>query len=269
MQTGIRETLLASLFHSFFSIQGSLPILPVLSLLGIWVTLRKKDFLLFAWAFVPFFVDPRNAPAVATFPFIMLSSVGLYFLKEEFERAYFNTMENRENALSRPSIWTTAFFSVLLIYFFVLSFGLREGLPRISLNETDRETMTWIRTNLPAESRFLLITNAGQISPMTDAYQEWFPVLAERQSQNTLQGSEWTLGAEFFPYSQQLVALQSCPDVDCLHEWTGRNSVQIEYILIQIKRASPELIAPLRADERYQVVHESTTSVIFKLTYLK
>jgi hypothetical protein len=264
MQTGVRETLLASLFHSFFSMQGSLPILPVLSLLGIWVAFRKRDFLLFAWAFLPFFADPRNAPAVSTFPFILLSSEGLYFLKEEFERAYLNTMGNKKDTLVRPSIWTTAIFSVLLIYLFIISFNSTGNLPHISLKESDRETMTWIRENLPVESRFLLITNAGQISPMADSYQEWFPVLAERQSRNTLQGTEWTLGLEFFPYSQQLVALQSCPDADCLHEWTKSNSVQVEYVLVQTERASPDLIASLRSDEHYQMVYESATTVIFK-----
>ncbi len=264
VQTGVRETLLASLFHSFFSTQGSLPILPILSLLGILVTVRKRDFLLSAWAFLPFFVDPRNAPAVAIFPFLLLSSEGLYFLKEEFERAYFNTMGDKKNASIHPSVWATTAFSILLIYLFVLSFNSTGNLSRISLKETDRETMAWIKENLPPESRFLLITNAGQISPMTDSYQEWFPVLAERQSQNTLQGREWTLGSAFFPYSQQLVALQTCTDAGCLNEWTKHNHVQEEYILIQTKRASPKLITSLQADGHYQVVYQSTVAVIFK-----
>jgi len=222
VQTGVRETLLASLFHSFFSTQGSLPILPILSLLGILVTVRKRDFVLSAWAFLPFFVDPRNAPAVAIFPFLLLSSEGLYFLKEEFKRAYFNTMGDKKNVSIHPSVWAAIVFSILLI------------------------------------------TNAGQISPMTDSYQEWFPVLAERQSQNTLQGKEWTLGSAFFSYSQQLVALQSCTDAGCLNEWTKRNHIQEEYILIQTKRASPDLITSLQVDEHYQVVYQSAVAVIFK-----
>jgi hypothetical protein len=262
VQTGVRETLLASLFHSIFSTQGGLPILPIFSLAGMIVFLRKGEFLLPVWAILPFFVDPRNAPAVAIFPLVMLAGEGLYYLKEEFDRAYLKTMHN-SGKTNAPAWLTNGIFAILLFYFLLVSYSSTGSLVRLSLAVSDRETMEWIKENTPAESRFLLVTNAGQISPMTDSYQEWFPVLAERKSQNTLQGQEWTLGPQFYPYSQQLVALQACPSVDCLHEWVARNSVEFDFLLFQKRRASPGFIMSLRTDERYRVIYESESAVVF------
>jgi hypothetical protein len=108
-----------------------------------------------------------------------------------------------------------------------------------------------------------LITNAGQISPMTDVFQKWFPDLSERRSANTLQGIEWTLGEKFFPYSQQLTALQACRNADCLRDWVAQEQVQFDFLLLQKKRASPELLESLRADGDYPVYYESVDAVIF------
>jgi len=263
IHTGIREALLASLFYSFFSTQGGLPILPIFELIGIFVVLRRRDFLLILWAFIPFFVDPRNGPAMATFPFLMLAGEGLYYLNMEFTRASSETFSTNKNAIKFVPILTYGTFVIILLYLFFVSYTATSNLVRISLSESDRETMRWVKENTPSESRFLLITNAGQINPTSDSYQEWFPVLAERQSRNTLQGLEWILGSNFYPYSQELIALQACPDVHCLNQWLEHRNIQADFIIFQKRRASPALLDSLRADESYSVVYESVNTEIF------
>jgi hypothetical protein len=262
VQTGVRETLWASLFHSIFSTQGGLPFLPILSLAGVLVCFKKREFLLPAWVLLPFFLDPRNAPAIANFPMVMLAVEGLYFLREEFDRAYARTMQKNSKTLHPTPIpqWILA---ALLLYFIYLSYSSAGNLVRVSLTPSDRATMEWVKENTPADSRFLLITAQGQFSPMTDSYQEWFPALTERNSQNTLQGKEWSLGPKFYSYTQELVALQACPDVDCLHEWLARNNMEFDYLLIQQRRASNEFLLSVKNDERYTVVYESGDVVIF------
>lgn len=263
IHTGIHETLLASLFHSFFSTQGGLPLLPVFGLIGILVLVRKRNFILVFWAFLPFFIDPRNAPAIAIFPFLMLASEGLYYSNMEFIRAFSETFPKNKDAGQVLSVLTRGIFAVLLLYLFLVSYRAASNVAALSLSTADRETMEWVRENTPPESRFLLISNRGEISPMTDSFQEWFPVLAERQSRNTLQGMEWILGSNFFEYSQELVALQACPDTDCLNDWLEQKNAQVDFILFQKKRAAPALINSLRADESYQAVYESSTAQIF------
>ena len=263
VQTGIRETLWASLFRAFFSTQGGVPVLPVFSLIGIYVVLRQRDLLLVLWTFVPFFIDPRNAPAMAIFPLVMLASEGMYYAHTEFRRAYAASFQGIPKAAAVLPWWTPASFALILLYFLLVSYRSAAHLAAISLSASDRETLQWIRENIPLQGRFLLITNRGEISPMSDSFQEWFPALAERQSRNTLQGLEWVLGSDFFPYSQRLVALQTCPDVHCLDAWLEQNSVAIDFILIQKKRTLPEALNSVRADERFEIVYESVGAEIF------
>ena len=263
-QTGIRETLAASLFHSFFSTQGSIPILPFLSLLGLFVTIRKREFLLVGWAFLPFFLDPRNAPAIAQYAFILLSSEGLYFLRGEFVKRYSAESANDRQSLIRVASMINVVFALLLAYLLYASWLSVRTLARLSLQQADREAMEWVRVNTPQDAQFLLLTNAGQISPMVDSYQEWFPALTQRHSVNTLQGKEWTLGPRFYPYSLELVVLQQCADIDCLQAWAVKNNAQFDFLAVQSRRISPQLLNAIESDDRYQTVYTSDSTIIFQ-----
>jgi hypothetical protein len=263
IHTGIHETLLASFFHSFFSTQGGLPILTVFTIMGIFVVLRRKDSLLLLWALIPFFVDPRNGSAIALYPSLMLAAEGVYYLHMEFVRAYKETFSTSKNANSYLFVLTNGTFVIILLFFYFVAYRGSTNLVRISLTQSDRETMSWVRENTPQGSIFLLMTNTGQISPMTDAFQEWFPVLAERQSRNTLQGLEWILGPGFFEYSQELVALQTCPDVQCLNNWLEQKNSRVDFILLQKKRASPALLDSLQTNASYEAIYNSESTEIF------
>jgi hypothetical protein len=267
MYAGVRETLMASLFHTVFSTQGGLPILPIVSLTGMVALIRKREFLLPVWAFLPFFIDPRNAPAIVLFPLVMLSVEGMYFLQDEFERAYAKTMD-KNNKAAAPTSLPQYLLTALLIYFLYLSYSSLGNLVQLSLTPSDRSTMEWVKSNTSADSRFLLITNHGQISPMTDSYQEWFPTLTKRSSDNTLQGREWTLGPRFYSYTQDLVKLQACNDVDCLQQWIARNNAHVDYILFQKRRASNDFITSMKRNNLYRVMYETGDVVIFSTVNL-
>ncbi len=263
VQTGIHETLFASLFHGFFSLQGGLPLLPFFSLIGIFVVVHKGDILLVLWTLIPFFVDPRNASAVAIFPLLLLAAEGIYHLNVQFIRAYSKTFPKGKSLEHRFSFLLHGSFGIVVLYLLWNALIATPNLVRISLTPADRQTMQWASENTSAESRFLLLTNDGTISPMTDAYQEWFPALSERRSLNTLQGMEWILGPDFFQYSRELVALQSCRDEDCLSGWLGKNNVQTDFILLRKKKASQALIESLRTDRHYEMVYESSETIIY------
>jgi len=256
LQTGIRERLTASLFHSFFSTQGGLPILPVLTLLGLFVTLRRRRYLFFGWAFLPFFLDPRNAPAIAMYAFILLSSEGLYFLRDVLDKG--------KPADRKVRYILNSVFALLTAFLFWNCFTSAGDFSRVSLTEADRATMAWVRDNTSKDAQFLLLTNSGGVSPMVDAYQEWFPALAERHSQNTLQGREWTLGAQFYEYSLELMDLQACEDVACLREWGEDQDIQIDFLLLRPGYVRPTLVVSIRTDNALQVVYESGVAVIFE-----
>ena len=263
VQTGVHETLLASLFHAFFSIQGDLPIMPILRIVGLFLVIRRREFLLPLWSLAPFLADPRNAPAVAIFPFLLLASEGLYALGTRFRDAYSITFPRDQNASRNLKIAGWCSLGTVFLYLFYTSFLSIQDLRAISLSPSDRETMQWIGNQTPPGSRFLLVTNRGEISPMVDSYQEWFPVVAERHSVSTLQGREWTLGSHFYLYSQSLMALQACPQVDCVHTWLRENETQIDFILIQKQGTSEELLSSLTESQSYEVLYDSADVEIF------
>jgi hypothetical protein len=180
-------------------------------------------------------------------------------------RAFSQTFQKNKNADRYLSVLAQGSLGIILFYFLFVSYTSIPNLIAISLSGSDRATMEWVKENTLSESRFLLITNRGEISPMVDAYQEWFPALAERQSRSTLQGLEWTLGSDFFPYSRELIALQACPDVDCLNAWLKGRNFQVDFILFQTRRASPALLDSARSDQSYEMIYQSDSAEIFAL----
>jgi hypothetical protein len=242
-----------------------LPILPVLSLLGLFATLQRREYLLTGWALLPFFLDPRNAPVIAQYAYMLLAGEGLYFLREKFYRAYSTDVNAAAGNAARARVIATILFAFLGLYLLWHSFTSARDLARLSLKEADRATMGWVRKNTPADASFLLMTNAGQISPMTDAYQEWFPALAERRSVNTLQGLEWRLGAEFYEHSLRLTTLQACEDAACVQEWISDNGVKVDYLLARTRHVLPELLHSLLEQAGYEAVYESADAIIYRL----
>jgi len=139
------------------------------------------------------------------------------------------------------------------------------------LSATDRETIAWVDTNIPSGSDFLLLT--GEQYSMKDPFQEWFPALAEQHSQTTLQGAEWTLAADFFPFYGELVALQHCADVTCIEAWGERTGLDHQYLLIKVlpegsvsplKASLDLLLDSVRDTGQYEIVYEAGNVVIFE-----
>jgi hypothetical protein len=140
-----------------------------------------------------------------------------------------------------------------------------------SLSAADRETMAWIDADIPAGSDFLLLT--GEQYSMKDPFQEWFPALTEQHSRTTLQGLEWILGENFFPFYGELVALQHCANVSCVAAWGKRTGLEHQYLLVKVlpeESGSPlrESLAMLlnsaRDSKEYKFVYEIGNAVIFQ-----
>jgi len=67
---------------------------------------------------------------------------------------------------------------------------------------------------------------------MSDPIQEWFPALAQRRSQTTMQGLEWTLKNDFFPRLGSLGTLQACTNMECVNQWSVNTGLGYDYVLI-------------------------------------
>jgi hypothetical protein len=237
-----------------------------LGLVGLVAVLAQKQFLLPIWLVVPFFVDPRSASGMALIPMSILAA---YSFDQVLAPALIS-LRGREGPWLADRFVTLSMLGMAFYMFFNSSvYGL--GLAGASLSTTDRETIAWVDANIPPGNDFLLLT--GEQYSMKDPFQEWFPALTKQRSQTTLQGDEWTLGADFFPFYGELVALQHCAEVSCVEAWSGRTGLGYEYLLV--KKLPEGGNSPLggslallqdsaRGSSHYKPIHETENAVIFK-----
>jgi hypothetical protein len=115
----------------------------------------------------------------------------------------------------------------------------------------------------------------GREFSMSDPMQEWFPALTGQYSATTMQGLEWTLGDRFFPWYDQLIAFQHCAEVSCVSEWSARNGVDYDYLIVTIPPESDKselanslrsLAVLTRSSAIYLLVYKSDNASVFKLT---
>jgi hypothetical protein len=165
-------------------------------------------------------------------------------------------------------ITLTIFVMAFYLFFGSAVFGL--GLVGESLSAADRETITWVDENIPPGSDFVLLT--GEQYSMNDPFQEWFPALTAQRSLTTLQGKEWTLGEDFFPFYGELVALQHCADVRCVEAWEEQNGLGHQYLLIKklperssstLRDSLGLLLDSVENSDEYEIIYETGNVVIF------
>ena len=126
--------------------------------------------------------------------------------------------------------------------------------------------MTWVESNTPAYSRFIVLSGSGD--PFSDPIVEWFPAITSRISQNTIQGKEWVLGSSFVSFLNQVEILQSCMNnmPACVENWANINHIYFDYIYIEKSRDNSIpglLLYELRQDPHYVQVFENESAVIF------
>jgi hypothetical protein len=235
-------------------------------LIGLVAVLAQKQFLLPVWLVVPFFVDPRSGSGMALMPMSMLAA---YSFDQVLAPALLS-LRGHEGPWLTDRFVTLSMMGMAFYMFFNSSvYGL--GLAGASLSAVDRETIAWVDANIPTGSDFLLLT--GEQYSMKDPFQEWFPALTRQHSQTTLQGAEWTLGADFFPFYGELVALQHCADVSCIAAWSERTGLGYEYLLVKrIPEGGNSLLGGSLAllldsacnSNQYKPIYETGKVVIFK-----
>ena len=127
-----------------------------------------------------------------------------------------------------------------------------------------RTAMQWVKENVPASASFLVLTDRPD--PFSDPVAEWFPVISDRTSQNTLQGREWLLGKGFMRFYDGLGDLKNCLDKTpaCLVDWASAYKVDFNYVYLEKPKKESTLLANLRQDSNYSRVYENDEAVIFE-----
>jgi hypothetical protein len=273
-------------FHHLFFVFTEEPyatVIAVLGLIGIAHRLLRRDYLLPLWMAIPFFVEGRSAAGPAAIPLAMLAAIGL--VEVIFAGLGVLSMRNGsmqpQESTEREIKWSdqisaaerNIFIYVLLyLIFSAYQFGL--GLSNATLYPPDQEAMHWVRQQTPDSSRFLVLTGTSSVS--CDSVLEWFPALTGKQSIFTVQGTEWTQGANFNEYVTSTYAAQKClssGESSCLDAAVNRSAYDFIYLskILRVDnctplappRSSPAFLEHMRADPSFQTVYETEDVIIF------
>jgi hypothetical protein len=247
---------------------GDYLFIPILffALIGVSITFRRREFFLVIWAVLAYLIDPRGGDGIALLAESMLAGTGLVQLSAWIGRS---EGDQPEAVMAKPVSQILVFVSA---FYFLLTASISDfQLVNTSLKPADLEMIEWVNSNVENGRTFLLST--GREFSMSDPMQEWFPALTRQHSVTTLQGLEWTLSEEFFPWYEQLVDFQHCADLDCVTSWSAANSADYDYLLVTIPSKEDKsefadylrsLALSTRASGSHALVYESKTALVFE-----
>jgi hypothetical protein len=266
----------------------------MLSVLGILVCVRRKEYFLPIWLPLIFLLDPRSAQTVATVPLAILMSIGfwhvLYPSLIRLRKKSDHVLSEVAHTVDLAEIWPFNKFDVptlprtldrmLLLYGIValLSFGI-DYLGAIAfhgilhaLEEREVRMMTWIREEIPPDKTFLVLSGEYWTK---DEVSEWFPALTGRRSLATVQGYEWTSASRFYEQWQAHTEAQRCvhqEDLACILQWQSQTGEKPDYLYYSTTRANllgegnccegvPE---QLEESDQFELVHREGETFLFE-----
>ncbi len=153
--------------------------------------------------------------------------------------------------------------SIVLTTTYFLNAG--EIVALTALSHDERAAMAWAAASTAPAARFVVLSG----DPWSiDRSSEWFPVLAQRVSIATPQGTEWLPERQFATRLAQHTELQKCAvdGLDCIAEWARANERPYDLIYVADRRTGKccaTLRAALETDPRYTMVYGSPGAAIF------
>jgi len=251
----------AAIFPFNFTQENGLALLAVLGLIGFFVKLTHKEYLLPVWVVLPFFINPRSSSRAAILPLVILASATLLDV-------ILPAMRSAAPSKSR-NLAANLFPAYVVIYLLVGGYALDIRMAANHLSENDRQAMEWIKQNTPPTSQFIILSGETQL--MRDPVQEWFPALTERRSQTTLQGWEWLAGDKFIHAIEGEQGLITClqQDMACLKAETQKLGMAFDHVYIKKGAAVSGyyegriLVETLENSGEYKKIFENSDIIVF------
>jgi hypothetical protein len=206
-----------ALLTVFSSRYTGLPFFDPLGVIGLTmaiVCLFRRQWLLPLW----FFVATALSPQYAMVPFGLLVAVAAQSLASRHRESGSRPLRTLLRRV--PAIGLAVLGACLVLEGVVSAFVVLDpGVPVHALSADRRQAMAWVAAELEPDATVALITDS--VWPR-DPDSEWFPLLAQRRSVATVQGSEWLGVAAFVKTRGAHHTLQTCvrsASVDCVREW--------------------------------------------------
>ncbi len=256
-----------------FADEKFVTLISALALLGLVVTLARREFLLIVLLFVPAIIDPRSAASISLIPWAMLAAVGfveivipgLYALNHKSQET--QDIESNWSVYFMNSSAIKIALTALIFYAFFGTALSDQAYPKLSLTPSDRSAMAWVANHIPPQSRFVILT--GETEAFSDSVSEWFPVLGKSISLATIQGHEWMPGKLFQTKLNEYYALQACmtKTYTCVEEWESETKQDFDYVLVSqngLADSGNFLATSLTESGTYKRLYQEGDVAIFK-----
>jgi hypothetical protein len=279
-----RETFL-SLARITSTSEPFFPLIGAIALLGGLAALRARHFVLPLWWVAIILLDLRAYPTFTTIPVAMLAGIGIAqivlplahlvwdrpLLSEPVEH---DDEHNELRTTAALAPWHRVSRGAVLLTIGLLLYSTVGALLRapgfageaaylVGLTHNERNAMQWIRTNTAEDARILIVPRGPW---QVDKEAEWFPVLANRVSVGTVQGTEWT--HSFEDHVRSFDQLWQCGYKlsDCLSSWsleTGTTYTHVWVPRTEQGQCCSTLVASLRDANAYRVVYDGPGGTVF------
>lgn len=234
------------------------PVLAVSALIGVIVCVRDGKWWLPTWLLTACLLDTRYSGTFAMVPLALLVGVAVGAL------AHLLRADSQGLLLTTRSRFVVVAMVACVGLIPLAGTFLGSGPAPRALPDTDRVAMRWIAASTPPRATFLVIAPAG-VSAGSES--EWFPVLAERRSLGTYQGSEWLPQVAGPSPWQRYDRLQACGarDVICLDRWAGEAGAEFDYVFVR-ETGSERLRESLSASTEFELAYHAPDVWIFART---
>lgn len=251
-----------------FTAETSLTLVGCLALLGLFVSLRQKNYFLVVWLVFIYLSEPRSAPLYLLPLLCMLAALFLH-------QVIFPGLQPEKPRPAETANWADVMLAsgtAKLAFAFFLGYLLLGAMNvswdmghTMTLDHNEAQALAWVKENTPEDSRFVIVTGE---QPMTDTLSEWFPTLTERTSLATVQGFEWMPGGLLAAKMNQYGQIQYCINRDetCLFDWVQRTDQPFDYVIVRgDSPLAPTLQIGLSQSSLVQKVFELPGITIFAL----
>ncbi len=276
---GYRISVLLGFFQINLAQESYLTFIGVLAVIGLFYEMAKKHFFLPVWWFANILSEPRSAvlyftPVVAILAaqvlvdlvFPAINKLGSKPIEADKQRSWAD--ELLSGTLAKIA------FTFLLVYFIMSAYQVPyEESRKLVVRDGDLTAFQWVKTNLPPDQNFLLLTGDD---PLMDPTSEWFPALTGENNLATIQGYEWIQNSEFMDMLVTSSYLQVCTVMDskCLEDWKSQTGLTFDYVYIRKwqvqKQEGVELIPwpiqdSLLESGVYEVIYDTQSTTIYKV----
>ncbi len=247
--------------------EGRFPVIWILALLGVVWCVRERRVLIPVWWGTILLLDTRAGSTYSAAPVAMLAGLAAVHLVWPLVAGR-ETEDGRR--ASRPIVFALVGLVVLIAAASAASTRVHlrnETGVLTSLTPFEREAMQWTAAHTDTSARILVLTSSPW---QIDKVSEWFPVLAQRRSVATVQGSEWLPNHAFGTFIARQLRVAACAngETTCLDSLRKDPALRFTHVYVpsgpSVECCRGQLEA-LRDDPRYETIYDGKGATIFAL----